>query len=526
MGDIMDQKGYYEALVTSFEDLQQKRDIKSEEVRELEKEEYELKQALQEWMNRLWELEQSLNEKKQERDTCTGFIEDLEAGGPRAKAAMLRLSRVSMTPEERADVLREDLRNSIFDDDDPVSPKLGSSSKMHQQAVQANDMQASLPNRRTLTLRCYSGAVPGSAAASTHALPVVVYFHGEGYVAGDLETHDWVCRSIAAMARVTVVAVDYRRAPEDKFPAAFDDCYDAIRWVARGGLGAAPPRIGVAGDCAGAGLAAACCLHARDDADGPKISLQILFYPWLDLRPDAPALTAESEDGGLFQDSLFWYRHLYSPKRPPVTMDPEAPSSPDSSLGSPPRSAASSKLSSLRPRASLPASRLPSKLPQASPPESRGSSRQPTSRPPSMPGSMAPPSLPGSKHAASRLGSARSGLPGEASGSDAACIKEEQEELLEDGCAPWFMDHRASPVLAPSLADLPRAFIAYAEDDPLSVDAITFAERLVEEAGQEAVHTLHLQGPLGHGFVKLPRSPEARSAISAAAAFAAAALRG
>merc|ERR1712079_516004 len=106
----------------------------------------------------------------------------------------------------------------------------------------------------------------------------------------------------------------------------------------------------------------------------------------------------------------------------------------------------------------------------------------------------------------------------EEDGEDDISLDEEQEDR-------WFEDLRASPLLAETLAGLPRAFVAYAEDDLLAVDATRFVDRLRADRGRhEAAHTLHLQGPLGHGFVKLPMRPEAHSAISAAAAFASAML--
>jgi acetyl esterase len=129
----------------------------------------------------------------------------------------------------------------------------------------------------TIGLRIY-------APRDARALPVVVWYHGGGYVLGDLDGYDGVCRQLCVDAGAVVVAVDYRLAPEHPFPAAFDDAWAALRWVASPAgaeaLGAAADtqRLAVAGDSAGAVLSSAMCLLARD-AGGPHIRFQALAYP-------------------------------------------------------------------------------------------------------------------------------------------------------------------------------------------------------------------------------------------------------
>src|SRR5216110_503685 len=120
---------------------------------------------------------------------------------------------------------------------------------------------------------------PVGAGADT-ALPALVYFHGGGWVIGDLETHDVLCRQLTAEAGVEVIAVDYRLAPEHKFPAAADDAWAATRWIAAHAaeLGVDADRLAVGGDSAGGNLAAVVALLARE-AGGPRIALQILLYP-------------------------------------------------------------------------------------------------------------------------------------------------------------------------------------------------------------------------------------------------------
>ncbi len=116
--------------------------------------------------------------------------------------------------------------------------------------------------------------------ASLKPLPILVFFHGGGWVIGTLETHDVPCRLIAKRGPAIVVSVDYRLAPEHKFPAAAEDCYAATLWAAENAasLGGDPRKIAVGGDSAGGNLAAVVSLMARDRGT-PFIGLQILVYP-------------------------------------------------------------------------------------------------------------------------------------------------------------------------------------------------------------------------------------------------------
>lgn len=121
--------------------------------------------------------------------------------------------------------------------------------------------------------------------AGAGPFPLLVFFHGGGFVLGDLDTHDGLCRSLANGAEAIVVSVDYPKAPEHKFPAAPDACYAATRWVAdnAAGIGGDPARIAVGGDSAGGNLAAVVAQTAREHG-GPALVFQLLIYPDLDFR--------------------------------------------------------------------------------------------------------------------------------------------------------------------------------------------------------------------------------------------------
>jgi acetyl esterase len=156
-------------------------------------------------------------------------------------------------------------------------------------------------------------------------LPALVYFHGGGWVVCDLDTHDNVCRTIARRAEAVVVAVDYRLAPEHKFPAAVDDSYAATLWVAAnaGRLGIDPGRIAVGGDSAGGNLAAVVALKCRDHG-GPAIALQVLVYPVMNLASFDTASYSEFAEGhNLTRSEMEWFRDCYL-ARPEDGFDPLA----------------------------------------------------------------------------------------------------------------------------------------------------------------------------------------------------------
>jgi acetyl esterase len=158
-----------------------------------------------------------------------------------------------------------------------------------------------------IPLRLYRGL--GTAAGA--ALPALVYFHGGGWVFGDLDTHDGVCRRLANGARGAVVSVDYRLAPEHKFPAAVEDAIAATRWIAERAatLGIDPTRLAVGGDSAGGNLAAVVALDARDRG-GPALRFQLLIYPAVD-NTLALAQRNPCEGMPLAAKTMAWFRDLY-----------------------------------------------------------------------------------------------------------------------------------------------------------------------------------------------------------------------
>ena len=140
-------------------------------------------------------------------------------------------------------------------------------------------------------------------------LPALVYFHGGGWVIGDLDTHDVLCRQLANGARCAVYSVDYRMGPEFPFPAAVEDCMAATRFVA-----GRHPRIAVGGDSAGGNLATVVALLARD-ARAPDIAFQLLIYPATDQRAQHPSIRKNGEGYLLTQKAMQYFQAQYLPRK-------------------------------------------------------------------------------------------------------------------------------------------------------------------------------------------------------------------
>ena len=142
-------------------------------------------------------------------------------------------------------------------------------------------------------------------------LPVVAYFHGGGWVFMGIETHDRVCRRLANAAQALVVSVDYRLAPEHRFPTALDDCEAATTWLAghAAELGGDPDRLAVAGDSAGGNLAASVALRAR--AVGPALAAQVLVYPVTDAARDTESYRQAATGFLLAADDMAFFWECY-----------------------------------------------------------------------------------------------------------------------------------------------------------------------------------------------------------------------
>ncbi|HJN88567.1 MAG: alpha/beta hydrolase [Dehalococcoidia bacterium] len=142
--------------------------------------------------------------------------------------------------------------------------------------------------------------------------PVLVWFHGGGWVVGDLDTADGTARRLTAQTGCVVVSVDYRLAPEARFPAAAEDCYAVTQWVATNaaGIDADPGRIAVGGDSSGGNLAAVVSLMARDRGVSPPV-FQLLVYPVIARDFDTGSYRQNGEGYGITRDSMKWYWDLY-----------------------------------------------------------------------------------------------------------------------------------------------------------------------------------------------------------------------
>ncbi len=171
---------------------------------------------------------------------------------------------------------------------------------------------------RELQAQGPQGAVPlrlyRPVADDTAVLPLLLYLHGGGWVIGDLDTHDVLCRELCLGSGAAVLAVDYRLGPEHPFPAAVDDSLAALQFARQqaSAWGVDPARFAVGGDSAGGNLAAVLALHDRDaDTGAPPLRLQLLIYPATDMRGTTPSHQSNGQGYLLTADSLHWYRAHY-----------------------------------------------------------------------------------------------------------------------------------------------------------------------------------------------------------------------
>lgn len=181
----------------------------------------------------------------------------------------------------------------------------------------------------TLPARLYRppGAAPAGAAPATGgdtAPPLLVYYHGGGWVLGSIDSHDNTCRFLCRHSGVAVLSVDYRRAPEDKFPAAVDDALAAFRWAVANAsdLGVTPEAVAVGGDSAGGNLAAVVSQLASHDG-GARPAFQLLFVPVTDLSAKSRSYELFREGFYLSEATMDWYRDHYLPDAE-AALDPRA----------------------------------------------------------------------------------------------------------------------------------------------------------------------------------------------------------
>jgi acetyl esterase len=189
------------------------------------------------------------------------------------------------------------------------------------QVALVQDLQAPGPHG-AIPLRLYKPLVSATTAPGAR-LPVLVYFHGGGFVIGDLDTHDVLCRQLANLSGAAVVAVDYRMGPENGFPCAVDDCDAATRWVQANAsaLGLDSARLAVGGDSAGGNLAAVVALMARDRARDPvgaadlPIRFQLLIYPATDIHRQAESHSRNGQGYMLTTETMDYFMDHYIPNR-------------------------------------------------------------------------------------------------------------------------------------------------------------------------------------------------------------------
>lgn len=197
---------------------------------------------------------------------------------------------------------------------------------LHQLAVTESramyrELQSELPRVEVyavedMTVDGPLGAIPVRVyRPSDGPAPLHVFFHGGGWVIGDLETHDADCREICVGAACIVVAVDYRLAPEHPFPAGLEDCYAVACWASSNfaDLGALSGPISIGGDSAGGNLAAAVALMSRD-RNGPEIALQLLLYPVTSARMDTASFRDNGDGYMLSRAMMTWFWDHYCPE--------------------------------------------------------------------------------------------------------------------------------------------------------------------------------------------------------------------
>jgi acetyl esterase len=224
-----------------------------------------------------------------------------------------RIRRGARTMDPKAQIVGEFVKSIRVPGYFPPLPELRQ--QLRTMVALMDEPAPALPRVEDVRVPGPAGDLPARVYAPTvdrAPLPAVAYFHGGGWVQGDLETHHGLCARLAHHGGVLVVAFDYRLAPEHKFPAAVEDCLAAYRWLRTRGrdLGADPARVAVAGDSAGGNLAAVVSQQAAG-AGLPAPTCQVLIYPALDFALDTDSHRELADGHVIPRDRVVWYGEQY-----------------------------------------------------------------------------------------------------------------------------------------------------------------------------------------------------------------------
>jgi acetyl esterase len=224
-----------------------------------------------------------------------------------------RIRRGSRVMDPKAQIVGEFVKSIRVPGYYPPLPELRQ--QLRTMVMLMDEPAPALPRIEDIRIPGPVGPIPArvySVHAASTPRPIVAYFHGGGWVQGDLETHHGLCARLAKHADAVVVAIDYRLAPEHKFPAAVDDCFAAYRWLREQGrdIGGDASRVAVAGDSAGGNLSAVVSQLATS-AGVPVPSCQVLIYPAVDFSLETES-HRELEDGHVIpRDRILWYSEQY-----------------------------------------------------------------------------------------------------------------------------------------------------------------------------------------------------------------------
>ncbi len=219
-----------------------------------------------------------------------------------------------LDPQARA--LVDKLTGGVHIDPEKLTPEV---MRLGYEAISSAPPGEPVAASEDLTLPGPEGGLPARLfkPVAGEALPVLLYFHGGGWVAGSIDTHDGTCRKLANAAGCAVLSVGYRLAPEAKFPAAPEDCYAALCWLSKQGgeLGLDTSRIAIGGDSAGGNLAAVTSILSRDRG-GPELRYQVLLYPVTDRNFETASYREGHEDSLLSSATMrwFWGHYLSAPE--------------------------------------------------------------------------------------------------------------------------------------------------------------------------------------------------------------------